>query len=68
MVKCYYCDYEYEIVSDFHKHLNDKHTKCMNCGKVFDNTQDDYALCDECAKEDLPEDIDLIPYKYLENN
>lgn len=59
MVKCYYCDYEYEILSDFHKHLNDKHTKCMNCGKVIDNRQDNYALCSKCEKGNI--------HKHLEN-
>lgn len=66
MFKCNYCDYEYESVDDLGKHLNATHTKCI-CGKVFDNKPNGYALCDECAKEDLTEDIDLTPYKYLEN-
>lgn len=65
MVKCNYCDYEYESLDDLGKHLNATHTKCI-CGKVFYNRQDNYALCDECMKEDK-EVADFI-YNYLENN
>jgi hypothetical protein len=49
MSTCPYCDYTYEIIKDLHKHLNDKHTKCFDCGIVFDNKEDNSALCDKCS-------------------
>lgn len=52
MTKCYYCDYEYESDTEFHKHLNQKHFRCAFCGQVFDWKDGMVgAICDKCSEE-----------------
>ena len=52
MNKCSYCDFRYDEVHEYYKHLNAKHFKCM-CGTVFDQDEfgDDYILCKECREK-----------------
>jgi len=50
MSKCNYCDFGYKDEKDYLKHLNETHTKCFYCGKVFNNNPDDYAVCAKCGE------------------
>lgn len=50
MKNCHYCDFKYESDTDFIKHLNEKHFRCVSCKRVFDikDNKRDSALCDKC--------------------
>ena len=55
MIECPYCQEMSDTREQLVSHMNDAHTKCSCCGRVFDclDKETDMALCVNCYARDL---------------